>query len=183
MIKYVVTRTPDTRPDLEVVELLNRAEEDDEYTMVDHPPSVLPTRPKIKPRGTPLDQTTFHQSMDDEGRIVNTEKIKNIIFFGVSFTRLINIKVLNILHFQFNLLKGCEHSIRHEVWKYLLGYYPWNSTREQRLLIDKQQKIEYERMKVQWMNMSFDQVSRFNMYRDRKSLIGNYCYLLLFYNY
>lgn len=68
--------------------------------------------------------------------------------------------------------KGCEHSIRHEVWKYLLGYYPWNSTREQRLFIDKHQKTEYERMKVQWMNMSSDQISRFNMYRDRKSLIG-----------
>ncbi|XP_025420279.1 TBC1 domain family member 15-like isoform X2 [Sipha flava] len=149
----LLTRTADTRPDQEVVELLNRAEEDDEYTMVDHPPSVLPPRPKIKPRGNPLDQTTFYQSMDNEGRIINVDKIKNIIFFG-----------------------GCEHSIRHEVWKYLLGYYPWNSTRDQRLLIDKQQKIEYERMKVQWMNMSFDQVSRFNMYRDRKSLIDKDVY-------
>lgn len=81
-----MTRTPDTRPDQEVVELLNRVEEDDEYTMVDHPPSILPPRPKIKPRGNPLDQTTFYQSMDDEGRIVNTDKIKNIIFFGVSYT-------------------------------------------------------------------------------------------------
>jgi len=29
-------------------------------------------------------------------------------------------------------------------------------------------------MKVQWMNMSSDQMSRFNMYRDRKSLIGKH---------
>lgn len=60
------------------------------------------------------------------------------------------------------------------MWKFLLGYYPWNSTREQRLFIDKQKKTEYERMKVQWMNMSSDQISRFNMYRDRKSLIGKF---------
>lgn len=83
--EYVVTRTPDTRPDQEVAELLNRAEEDDEYTMVDHPPpTVLPQRPEIKSRGNPLDQTTFYQSMNDEGRITNEEYIKNIIFFGVS---------------------------------------------------------------------------------------------------
>lgn len=83
-----------------------------------------------------------------------------------------------ILRIYFKILicffKGCENSIRQEVWKYLLGYYPWNSTREQRKLIDKHQKTEYERMKVQWMNMSSDQISRFNMYRDRKSLIGKY---------
>lgn len=78
------------------------------------------------------------------------------------------VKYLNLF------FKGVENSIRHEVWKYLLGYYPWNSTREQRILIDKHQKTEYERMKVQWMNMSSDQISRFNMYRDRKSLIGKY---------
>lgn len=78
-----MTRTPDTRPDQEVAELLNRAEEDDEYTMVDHPPSVLPARPEVKPRGNPLDQTTFYQSMDEEGRIINVDYIKNIIFFGV----------------------------------------------------------------------------------------------------
>lgn len=82
--KFIVTRTPDTRPDQEVAELLNRAEEDDEYTMVDHPTSVLPPRPKEKSRGNPLDETTFYQSMDDEGRIINAEFIKNIIFYGVS---------------------------------------------------------------------------------------------------
>jgi len=29
-------------------------------------------------------------------------------------------------------------------------------------------------MKVQWMNMSPDQISRFNKYRDHKILIGKY---------
>lgn len=82
--EFVVTRTPDTRPDHEVAELLNRAEEDDEYTMVDHPPSVLPPRPKIKPRGSPLDQTTFNQFMNNEGQITDADYIKNIIFHGVS---------------------------------------------------------------------------------------------------
>lgn len=53
--------------------------------MLDHPPpSALPPRPQIKPRGNPLDQTTFYQSMDDEGRILNVDHIKNIIFYGVS---------------------------------------------------------------------------------------------------
>lgn len=80
-----MTRTPDTRPDQEVAELLNRVEDDDEYTMVDHPPSVLPPRPKAKPRGNPLDQTTFYQSMNEEGQILDPDNIKKIIFYGVSY--------------------------------------------------------------------------------------------------
>lgn len=80
-----MTRTPDTRPDQEVAELLNRVEDDDEYTMVDHPPSVLPPRPEPKPRGDPLDQTTFYQSMDIEGRILDPDNLKNIIFYGVNY--------------------------------------------------------------------------------------------------
>lgn len=68
-----------------MAELLNRAEEDDEYTMVDHPTSILPPRPAIKDRGSPLDHATFYQFMDDEGRIVNADHIKNIIFHGVSY--------------------------------------------------------------------------------------------------
>lgn len=169
-----MTRTPDTRPDQEVAELLNRVEEDDEYTMVDHPPSVLSPRPEVKPRGNPLDQTTFYQFMNDEGQITNVDYIKNIIFHGVSYYR----NYLNYTGyyyiFEFGNTKGCVHSIRREVWKYLLGYYPWNSTREQRVHIDIEKKTNYERMKVQWMNMSSDQMSRFNMFRDRKSLIGKY---------
>lgn len=87
-IKYEVTRTPDTRPDQEVAELLNRAEEDDEYTMLDHPPpTVLPPRPAVKLRGNPLDQTTFYLSMNEEGRIINEDYIKKIIFHGVSYIK------------------------------------------------------------------------------------------------
>ncbi|XP_050540595.1 TBC1 domain family member 15 isoform X2 [Daktulosphaira vitifoliae] len=149
----LLTRTPDTRPDQEVAELLNRAEEDDEYTMLEHPTSILPPRPSIKPRKMPLNQTKFYESMDEEGRIINSDEIKSIIFYG-----------------------GVEHSLRRVVWKFLLEYYPWNSTREQRTYIDEQKKVEYERMKVQWMNMSSDQMSRFNMYRDRKSLIDKDVY-------
>lgn len=52
--------------------------------MIDHPPSVLPPRPNLKPRGNPLNQTIFYQLMDDEGRIINEEYIKNVIFHGVS---------------------------------------------------------------------------------------------------
>lgn len=86
-----MTRTPDTRPDIEVAELLNRVEEDDEYTMVDHPPpSVLPPRPITKPRGNPLNQTTFYESMDVEGRIIDVDYIKQIIFHGVSYRLLIS---------------------------------------------------------------------------------------------
>lgn len=153
--------------------------------MIDHPLVVLPQRPNLKPRGNPLNKTTFLQSMDDKGQIINEKYIKNVIFHGVSLinyvskTRFNVYLCQNIFFFIFFLInlyfKGCENSIRHEVWKYLLGYYPWNSTRKQRILIGKQQQIVYEKMKVQWMNKTSDQISRFNVYRNHKRLVGK-CY-------
>lgn len=166
----------DTRPEHQEVEILNRAKADCQYTMIDHPPIVLPQRPNLKPRGNPLNKTTLLQSMDGKGCIIDEKYIKNIIFHGVSLMNYVLYTRLGIFFFLINsYLKGCENSIRHEVWKYLLGYYPWNSTREQRILIGKQQKTAYERMKVQWTNKTSSQISRFNKYEHNKRLVGK-CY-------
>lgn len=51
--------------------------------MEDHPTVVLPQRPKLKPRGNPLNKTTFLQSIDTNGQI-NEKYIKDVIFYGVS---------------------------------------------------------------------------------------------------
>lgn len=40
-------------------------------------------------------------------------------------------------------IKGIESSIRPEVWKFLLGYYPFNSTEKERGKIREQKKYYF----------------------------------------
>lgn len=90
-------------------------------------------------------------SFDKEGRISDVEKMKERIFRG-----------------------GLESNIlRREVWKFLLNYYPWTSTREERVELTKQRKSEYFTMKVQWKSINEQQKLRNTSFRDRESLIGN----------
>lgn len=59
------------------------------------------------------------------------------------------------------------------MWKFLLNYYPWNSTHIERLELKKKKTDEYFMMKLQWKSMTSVQENNFSDYRDRKSLIGN----------
>ena len=70
-------------------------------------------------------------------------------------------------------LQGISPYLRYEVWKFLLNYYPWNSSHLERIEIRKKKTDEYFIMKLQWKSMTQDQENRFSDYRDRKSLIGN----------
>lgn len=67
--------------------------------------------------------------------------------------------------------QGVSASLRNEVWKYLLGYYPWDSTREERQTIQHTKNREYFNMKLQWRSMTPVQENHFSDYRERKSLI------------
>uniref|UniRef100_G3PGY3 TBC1 domain family, member 17 n=1 Tax=Gasterosteus aculeatus aculeatus TaxID=481459 RepID=G3PGY3_GASAC len=91
----------------------------------------LGPRPDVS-RGQPLDK--WHQFMDPEGRVQDSEKIKEIIFKG-----------------------GVSPALRKEVWKFLLGFYPWNSTFKEREDILRLKTDEYFRMKVQWKSVSYVQ--------------------------
>ncbi len=68
--------------------------------------------------------------------------------------------------------QGIDPSIRSEVWKFLLGYYPWSSSLVERKELRDAKKEEYYRMKLQWKTFSVDQESRFAPYKQRKDLIG-----------
>ncbi|ESN93184.1 hypothetical protein HELRODRAFT_115787 [Helobdella robusta] len=85
--------------------------------------------------------------MDKEGRLTNVSSVKMAIFKG-----------------------GIDQSIRQEVWKYLLGYYGWNSTYKSRVEDRKKKIDDYFRMKLQWKSFSDEQLSNFSALRDRKSL-------------
>jgi hypothetical protein len=98
-------------------------------------------------------------SFDKEGRIVDVPKMKERIFRG-----------------------GLESNIlRRDVWKFLLNYYPWSSTRDERTELVKQRKAEYFAMKVQWKSMNEQQKQRNTLFRDRESLVGKLKNLLKIY--
>ncbi|CAK1540745.1 unnamed protein product [Leptosia nina] len=108
---------------------------------------TLPPRPCI-PRGTPLSTEKWEGLQDTDGRILEVEGVKQLIFRG-----------------------GVAHSIRHSVWKYLLDYYPWNATHADIRKIQKKKTEEYFSMKLQWRSITEKQESRFSEYRERKSLV------------
>ncbi|XP_069485489.1 TBC1 domain family member 15 isoform X2 [Ambystoma mexicanum] len=99
-------------------------------------------------RREPVSQAEWVNSMDAEGRILNVDHMKQIIFKG-----------------------GVCHALRKEVWKFLLNYFSWNSTKEERLKLQKAKTDEYFRMKLQWKSVSVGQQDRNSRFRDYKSLI------------
>ncbi len=55
---------------------------------------------------------------------------------------------------------GIEPSLRQKAWKFLLGFYPYNSTLAERSALCKAKKAEYLRMKSQWKTLNDEQASR-----------------------
>ncbi|KAI8803691.1 rab-GTPase-TBC domain-containing protein [Cladochytrium replicatum] len=50
-------------------------------------------------------------------------------------------------------LSGVENDIRPDVWKYLLGVYPWSSTDAERVAIMEAKSKEYHSIKLHWMSI------------------------------
>ncbi|XP_008327394.1 TBC1 domain family member 17 [Cynoglossus semilaevis] len=105
----------------------------------------LGPRPKVT-RGPPLDK--WEEFLDAEGRVMNPEHIKKLVFKG-----------------------GIQSSLRKEVWMFLLGFYPWNSTAKEREDILSSKTDEYFRMKVQWRSISEEQEMRNSLLRGYRNLI------------
>ncbi|KAL9653497.1 hypothetical protein ABK040_002130 [Willaertia magna] len=96
----------------------------------------------------PLNREQWTNYFDSEGRIKNVIELKRIIFYG-----------------------GIDNDIRKEVWKFLLCYYSFDSTFEERKQLDEEKKKEYEILKLQWTSISAKQESRFSQFKDRKSRV------------
>uniref|UniRef100_A0A674NEI4 TBC1 domain family member 15 n=1 Tax=Takifugu rubripes TaxID=31033 RepID=A0A674NEI4_TAKRU len=101
-------------------------------------------------RGPPLDR--WEEFLDPEGRVKNPERIRDLVFRGVR-------------------LQGIAPPLRKELWKFLLGFYPWNSTAKEREDILRSKTDEYFRMKVQWKSVSEEQEMRNSLLRGYRSLI------------
>ncbi|GAB6028643.1 hypothetical protein CHUAL_004475 [Chamberlinius hualienensis] len=109
--------------------------------------SKLGERPTVK-RGPPLNEDQWISSFDFEGRLSNLDELKSIIFHG-----------------------GVVDSIRHEVWKCLLGVHDYSKTQKEREDDKKKKTDDYFRMKLQWKNFDEDQLSRFTALREHRSLV------------
>ncbi|KAM6957210.1 TBC1 domain family member 17 [Aplochiton taeniatus] len=105
----------------------------------------LGPRPQVT-RGRPLDK--WEEFLDPEGRVTNPERIKQLVFRG-----------------------GIEPALRKDIWKFLLGFYPWNSTAREREDILRVKTDEYFRMKVQWKSVTEEQEMRNSLLRGYRSLI------------
>lgn len=126
----------------------------DEYEVLSNSPklndndsNVLPPRPSVI-RASPLSVKQWREFITEDGRISDVERVKEVIFRG-----------------------GIEDSLRNEVWKYLLNYFDWDMTAEQRIQHRNRKSQEYYQMKLQWLSMSQTQEKNFADYRDRKCQI------------
>ena len=55
---------------------------------------------------------------------------------------------------------GIEPSLRQLAWKFLLGFYPYDSTTAEREALLVAKTKEYGRMRSQWQTMNEEQASR-----------------------
>ncbi|KAJ8249668.1 hypothetical protein COCON_G00228840 [Conger conger] len=107
----------------------------------------LGRRPDVE-RRDPVSAEDWARRVDSEGRVRDVSHLKRLVFKG-----------------------GLCHALRKEAWKFLLGYFPWESTREERKNLQKRKTDEYFRMKLQWKSVSEEQEKRNSRLRDNRSLI------------
>ncbi|CAK1590328.1 unnamed protein product [Parnassius mnemosyne] len=87
--------------------------------------------PHIVPRdGTEagLTEEIWRSMMDDEGVVTDKDEVYRLVYYG-----------------------GIQHDIRREVWPYLLGYYEFGSTAEQRSSQDAACRRQYETTMSEWL--------------------------------
>jgi len=62
--------------------------------------------------------------------------------------------------------------IRVTVWKFLLGFFPFDSTEAEREFLREERRAEYEVLKKQWTTISPIQEQYFSKFRERRHRIG-----------
>ncbi|XP_030401026.1 TBC1 domain family member 17 [Gopherus evgoodei] len=99
-------------------------------------------------REAPMTEQEWGQHLDPEGRITHLDRLKSRIFAG-----------------------GLSPALRKEAWKFLLGYYSWESSSEENRAQARRRTDEYFRMKLQWKSVSEEQERRNSLLRGYRSLI------------
>merc|ERR1712038_359499 len=150
----------DIRPDDEIGDLIHKSllpgpnlevttghPDDGAFEVVISRPRLSENLAKVT-RSEALCQLDWELHWDSDGTVVDHEELIEKIFRG-----------------------GLDHTIRSEVWKFLLGYYDFQSSAKDRELVRKTKVDDYFRMKLQWRSITADQESRFGAFRERKTQI------------
>lgn len=67
----------------------------------------------------------------------------------------INCTLICFVHFQHIFFGGLDPHLRHETWPFLLHYYPWDSTFEEREAIRNDRYIQYQDIRKMRYNTGF----------------------------
>ncbi|XP_018092690.1 TBC1 domain family member 16 S homeolog isoform X2 [Xenopus laevis] len=78
-----------------------------------------------------LDVTSWLEHLNEGGQVEEEYKLRKLIFFG-----------------------GIDPSLRGEVWPFLLGYYPWETTSEDREALRVHRREEYSQIQKKRVSMS-----------------------------
>lgn len=81
-------------------------------------------------RGVPVGKSVWKESFNEEGRLKDAAVMRHAIFAG-----------------------GVEREIRAGVWPFVLGFYSWDSSREQRVNLIVEKEKEYEELKEAWSTL------------------------------
>ncbi|XP_011605983.2 TBC1 domain family member 15 [Takifugu rubripes] len=141
------------RPPEEVADLLGEVIPGLEINQLEEPGFEVITRidlgerPQVL-RKPPVSVEDWSRHQDSEGRMRDVPHLKQAVFKG-----------------------GLCHAVRKEAWKFLLGYFSWDSTLEERKVLQRTKTDEYFRMKLQWKSVSEEQERRNSRLRDYRSLI------------
>ena len=149
----------------------------------------MPPRLPPRPRLPPLSREEWESYREIDGRISkeNEEKFRARVFAGVSpsppplsLSLSLSLHMYMYIHVHhqndpFSLIflsQSIDHSIRREVWKYLLGYFRFDATDIERMEEQKAKEKEYEIMKKQWESFLPQQETNFARWRELRNLVG-----------
>uniref|UniRef100_A0A0N4ZCK3 Rab-GAP TBC domain-containing protein n=1 Tax=Parastrongyloides trichosuri TaxID=131310 RepID=A0A0N4ZCK3_PARTI len=122
-----------------------RSHDDQGFELITH--IELPKKIEFY-REKPITLAIWNSFKDSEGRITKVNNALQAIFRG-----------------------GLEPELRKDVWKYLLKYNKWHFTVNENKAHRKKLEEEYYKMKMIWMSMSDDIMSRFSIFNEHRSLI------------
>jgi hypothetical protein len=110
----------------------------------------LPPRASVKPRLPPLSREEWESYRQIDGRIPPEKEaeFRSRVFSG-----------------------SIDPTLRREVWKYLLGYFKFDSTDLERMEEQHNKAKQYDTMKNQWMSMLPEQEANSSKWRAYKSLV------------
>ncbi|TDH10042.1 hypothetical protein EPR50_G00093440 [Perca flavescens] len=141
------------RPPEEVADLLSEVIPGLEINQQEEPGFEVITRMDLGPRPEvsrrpPLSAEDWTKHQDPEGRMTSISKLKKLIFKG-----------------------GLCHAVRKEAWKFLLGYFPWDSTLEQRKVLQRDKTLRDYRSLIEKDVNRTDRTNRFYEGMDNPGLV------------